>query len=291
MESMESPPDQPRISGSYITPLLISMLGIVSTALALVAYHLILVRYCHIRRATREFGGATSHMAAGDRQLANGVDEKVLKKIPIVAYSSEKDIFRVDQVECVVCLGELEDGDLVRLLPVCKHAFHVSCIDKWFMARSSCPICRSPVVSPITLPALANEDGDDTVVISDDPCSTCDGASNNIVTTSRAEQHGLLPHCASFISPTEVEYAVSGCGRYLSMDHSYVINLQKGSESASSTSSSSSSSSCRDSHRRSDSYHVTSMRHMDRVSLMLLRSFSRWKMAPCITNNEIQLPK
>ncbi|KAK6943911.1 Zinc finger, RING-type [Dillenia turbinata] len=282
MESIESPPDQPRISGSYITPLLISMLGIVLTALALIVYQFILVRYCHGWRASQEIGGMTSHTAAGDGQLGNGVDEKVLKKIPIVSYSSKKsDIFRVDQVECVVCLGELADGDLVRLLPICKHAFHVSCIDKWFMARSSCPICRAPAVASITLLSLADEGGDGMEVISDDPSSRCAGASNNIVSISRAEP-GLLPRCASFISPTEVEHSISGFGRSLS--HSYVINLQKESESASS---SSSSSSCKDGHGRTDSYHVTSMRHGDRVSLMLPRSFSRLKMAPCITNNEI----
>ncbi|CAM0910413.1 unnamed protein product [Alopecurus aequalis] len=49
----------------------------------------------------------------------------------------------VASVECVVCLQELEDGDVVRVLPACRHFFHVSCIDAWLCAHSSCPVCRA----------------------------------------------------------------------------------------------------------------------------------------------------
>ncbi|TVU08710.1 hypothetical protein EJB05_42122, partial [Eragrostis curvula] len=46
-------------------------------------------------------------------------------------------------VECVVCLQELEDGDVVRVLPPCRHFFHGGCIDAWLCAHSSCPVCRA----------------------------------------------------------------------------------------------------------------------------------------------------
>ncbi|PUZ60423.1 hypothetical protein GQ55_4G124700 [Panicum hallii var. hallii] len=46
-------------------------------------------------------------------------------------------------VECVVCLQELEDGDVVRVLPPCRHFFHGRCIDAWLCAQSSCPVCRA----------------------------------------------------------------------------------------------------------------------------------------------------
>ena len=45
--------------------------------------------------------------------------------------------------ECVVCLQELEDGDVVRVLPPCRHFFHGRCIDAWLCAHPSCPVCRA----------------------------------------------------------------------------------------------------------------------------------------------------
>ncbi|XBI01179.1 hypothetical protein VPH35_130010 [Triticum aestivum] len=44
---------------------------------------------------------------------------------------------------CSVCLGALQLGDTVRLLPTCPHVYHAECIDPWLGARSTCPICRS----------------------------------------------------------------------------------------------------------------------------------------------------
>ncbi|KAL6602814.1 hypothetical protein ACP70R_043175 [Stipagrostis hirtigluma subsp. patula] len=44
---------------------------------------------------------------------------------------------------CSVCLGVFEFGEMVRLLPVCLHLYHVECIDPWLDAHSTCPICRS----------------------------------------------------------------------------------------------------------------------------------------------------
>ncbi|GJM98272.1 hypothetical protein PR202_ga15262 [Eleusine coracana subsp. coracana] len=51
-------------------------------------------------------------------------------------------------VECVVCLQDLQDGDVVRVLPACRHFFHAGCIDAWLRAHSSCPVCRADLVDP-----------------------------------------------------------------------------------------------------------------------------------------------
>ncbi|KAL8227768.1 hypothetical protein R6Q57_015352 [Mikania cordata] len=44
---------------------------------------------------------------------------------------------------CVVCLGEFEENDEVRIMPGCAHVFHVSCIDMWLFSHDSCPLCRA----------------------------------------------------------------------------------------------------------------------------------------------------
>ncbi|KAL2328140.1 hypothetical protein Fmac_021567 [Flemingia macrophylla] len=48
-------------------------------------------------------------------------------------------------VDCVVCLCALKEGENAKLLPNCKHLFHVDCIDKWLKLRSTCPLCRAEV--------------------------------------------------------------------------------------------------------------------------------------------------
>jgi hypothetical protein len=44
---------------------------------------------------------------------------------------------------CSVCLGAFQVGEMVRLLPVCLHLYHVECIDPWLEEHSTCPLCRS----------------------------------------------------------------------------------------------------------------------------------------------------
>ncbi|KAL2481534.1 RING-H2 finger protein ATL33 [Abeliophyllum distichum] len=44
--------------------------------------------------------------------------------------------------ECPVCLSVFIDGEEIRQLNACKHAFHVECIDKWLYSHSNCPVCR-----------------------------------------------------------------------------------------------------------------------------------------------------
>lgn len=46
-------------------------------------------------------------------------------------------------MDCPVCLGAVEEGETVRALPVCRHAFHARCVDAWLRLRPTCPVCRA----------------------------------------------------------------------------------------------------------------------------------------------------
>lgn len=203
---------------SALSPLLISMLGIVVTVMAIMAYHLLLVKYCIRRRA------ANAEAAQPAAAPPTGVDEKVLAAIPILAFSVVKR-GGIDQEECVVCLGELADEDAVRLLPNCSHAFHVSCIDQWFAAHTSCPLCRLPVLRQKTDPAPRSHDP------AEDPINGGGEAAPSSI--------GLLRHCASLMTPVERRSSWR-LKRSLSMDPSLVVIDMQRSDCSDATSFSSS---------------------------------------------------
>ncbi|MFS7923428.1 putative transcription factor C2H2 family [Helianthus anomalus] len=82
---------------------------------------------------------------------SSGLNVSILKSLPLFVYSTEiKTQINADVVDCAVCLSEFENGDKCRVLPNCKHCFHIGCIDMWFYNHSTCPLCRSPVEPKVT---------------------------------------------------------------------------------------------------------------------------------------------
>ena len=47
-----------------------------------------------------------------------------------------------------MCLLKFADGNKLRALSLCAHAFHADCIDVWLCAHASCPLCRAAVALP-----------------------------------------------------------------------------------------------------------------------------------------------
>ncbi|CAH8328616.1 unnamed protein product [Eruca vesicaria subsp. sativa] len=94
------------------------------------------------RRATMVFFAADPSPAAATAVASRGLDAAVMKSLPVFAFSEST---HGDLTECAVCLSEFEEGESGRVLPNCKHTFHVECIDMWFHSHSTCPLCRSLV--------------------------------------------------------------------------------------------------------------------------------------------------
>uniref|UniRef100_A0A914HK82 RING-type domain-containing protein n=1 Tax=Globodera rostochiensis TaxID=31243 RepID=A0A914HK82_GLORO len=47
---------------------------------------------------------------------------------------------------CVICLGEIEPGTVIKRLPACKHTFHTECIQTWLKGYNNfCPMCRAKI--------------------------------------------------------------------------------------------------------------------------------------------------
>ncbi|KZV29466.1 hypothetical protein F511_03751 [Dorcoceras hygrometricum] len=263
MEGVTSPPaSQNRAqSSSFLSPLLISMVGIVATSIAIIIYHLFLVKYC-LRRRRQE--PATAALRAVPLVSA-GVEKKVLDAIPVLAFSAVKggdQYLRLGQEECVVCLGELEDEDLVRLLPNCKHAFHVRCIDQWFLAHTSCPLCRSPILTLENPQEISGDTAQTNYIPDGEDYYTPDNTEPSLPSAQRS---GFLRHCVSLELPHAIEMkspprSIAGLNRSISMDPSFaVISIQNEGEIRLKNPAGTASSSSRGKLKRSESYRIRSV--------------------------------
>ncbi|CAO2190249.1 unnamed protein product [Urochloa humidicola] len=152
----------PGTSSSFVI-LCVSIVGIMSITLLMLAYYLFLTR-CGLLffwRADQSISvvTVTVHEEAPPRRSGGGgLEEAAIRRIPTFRYRSHDDAAKKkqQQQECAVCLGDFGDGERLRLLPPCRHAFHIDCIDAWLHATATCPLCRAAVVDVVA---------DDVVVI------------------------------------------------------------------------------------------------------------------------------
>ncbi|KAK1320271.1 RING-H2 finger protein ATL64 [Acorus calamus] len=121
-----------------------------------------------------------------------GLDASAIASLPISVHKSSDSGAGAGGFWCAVCLGELEDGDVGRALPKCGHVFHVGCIDRWLLSRSSCPVCRAAVV------AVA-DDG----VVESGRVSSSSSSSSSTTTTIAATAGGVLSRMLSKSSRQE----------------------------------------------------------------------------------------
>ncbi|KZV29630.1 hypothetical protein F511_00908 [Dorcoceras hygrometricum] len=100
---------------------------------------LLYAKFCHRQPS----GSGASERLIPSRPHASGIDKTVIESLPFFRFSMLKG--SREGLECAVCLSKFDDIEVLRLLPRCKHAFHVDCIDRWLEKHSSCPLCRQKV--------------------------------------------------------------------------------------------------------------------------------------------------
>ncbi|RCV19315.1 hypothetical protein SETIT_3G374600v2 [Setaria italica] len=172
-----------RRGGASLSPPLIAMLAVVGAALLVVLYARLVSRV--FRAARRRWrrrrlrllmlpgggggGSSPSLRGGGDDSFASfttydnyyhtfspycGLDESAIKSLPSAQYLAAAAARGSGASrECAVCLLEFADGDELRALPLCAHAFHADCIDVWLRAHASCPLCRAAVALPPPVPS------------------------------------------------------------------------------------------------------------------------------------------
>ncbi|KAE8693851.1 RING-H2 finger protein ATL68 [Hibiscus syriacus] len=81
-----------------------------------------------------------------------GLDQAVINSYPKFQFSKESASANLNTT-CSICLCEYKDSEMLRMMPECKHCFHVFCIDYWLKLNGSCPVCRnSPLPTPLSTP-------------------------------------------------------------------------------------------------------------------------------------------
>ncbi|KAJ0979089.1 hypothetical protein J5N97_014563 [Dioscorea zingiberensis] len=79
---------------------------------------------------------ASSHLHHAMKKLQD-------EKLSVVRFEGHLN----EQVECVFCLCNIEEGEEIRDLK-CHHLFHKSCLDGWLQhPHARCPLCRASLLS------------------------------------------------------------------------------------------------------------------------------------------------
>lgn len=126
---------------------LVVILAALLCALICVVGLIAVARCAWLRRGSASGGGGGGATRSPSRALANkGLKKKILESLPKSTYGVSEANNPKLAAECAICLGEFVEGDEIRVLPQCAHAFHVSCIDTWLGSHSSCPSCRQILV-------------------------------------------------------------------------------------------------------------------------------------------------
>lgn len=127
-----------------------SLIGVVILAILLFFYAKHLQRRQQRRRAntlyrlalTTQIAPIEASYYSNDQQPKPGLDPLVIASLPEFIYKPKE---QQPQLECSVCLSTIREETKVRVLPNCKHMFHVECIDMWLGSNTTCPLCRSGV--------------------------------------------------------------------------------------------------------------------------------------------------
>lgn len=166
------PPPAPPLSPpskhhQNISPYIIISLALFASLFLLVSYYLIIVKNClnwNRRRTPQTQAGSDEEFFDENRAPVIdhpiwyintiGLQPSVINKITVFKYKAGDGM--VEGTNCSVCLNEFQDNESLRLLPNCKHAFHIHCIDTWLRSHTNCPLCRSGILSnSLNAPALA----------------------------------------------------------------------------------------------------------------------------------------
>ncbi|GMH31380.1 hypothetical protein Nepgr_033223 [Nepenthes gracilis] len=149
--------------GYHISPFVIIVAVTLASLFLLVSYYAIVVKYCANRRSSEGLPSSARSIAGEEDEYHDrmdqdpvadhpiwfittvGLQQSIINSITVVRYRKGDGL--IEGTECSVCLSEFQEGETLRLLPKCNHAFHIGCIDTWLRSHTNCPLCRAGIVT------------------------------------------------------------------------------------------------------------------------------------------------
>lgn len=144
----------PALSMSFRPSIAVTVV-VLSTMFTLTFLLLLYAKHCKsaASRGGRSIGRGAGHgnpdrgrpaiSASNLTRKDSGVERSVIDALPVFKFASLQGM--KEGLECAVCLSRFEGSEVLRLLPKCRHAFHVDCVDTWLESHSTCPLCRHRV--------------------------------------------------------------------------------------------------------------------------------------------------
>ncbi|ESQ44692.1 hypothetical protein EUTSA_v10003389mg [Eutrema salsugineum] len=161
------PPPMPIIhrassAGTNFPIIIVAVIGILATAFLLVSYYVFVIKCClnwhridilgRFSLSRRRRNEQDPLMVYSPELRNRGLDESVIRAIPIFKFKERQDGLEKTSQECSVCLNEFQEEEKLRIIPNCYHLFHIDCIDIWLQNNANCPLCRTRVSCDVSFP-------------------------------------------------------------------------------------------------------------------------------------------
>ncbi|XP_009612404.1 E3 ubiquitin-protein ligase ATL42-like [Nicotiana tomentosiformis] len=136
-------PSSQNAAANNFQPSIAVVIGVLSLMFCLTFLLLLYAKFCRRSPPPVHTTQIQDGLILPVTRSSSGIDKTIIESLPFFRFSLLKG--SKDGLECAVCLSRFEDVEILRLLPKCKHAFHINCIDQWLEKHSSCPLCRHKV--------------------------------------------------------------------------------------------------------------------------------------------------
>lgn len=112
---------------------------------------------CRFNSNSHRLGSSSSSYTVNtpqSRATQGGLDAADIRAIPVVVICHSPSSSSIKMMDCSICLGPIEEGQKVKVLPPCQHCYHCECVDRWLAAQPICPLCRANIRFDSTLQHL-----------------------------------------------------------------------------------------------------------------------------------------